>query len=210
MFFGQMPPRLIAEAIIGAALVVLLGIGLAWHAVRRLGGIPRVPRTRASYLLVTALWAGLLLALGTATAIVFLLRDFQVVEGRTRLAELRCRAIAPGHLQAELTTRRSSGPERYEMEGDSCEISVIQVSLRPGLRAFGVRELSRVDGVGPLERPRANPDWLDPQTSRGRRHAIDLLVRATRRAIVAVPVGAGERFYLVAAPNGPELERESG
>ncbi|HXI60172.1 MAG TPA: hypothetical protein VNO55_29110 [Polyangia bacterium] len=215
------PSRLIIGALVGAAVAVLLAAVLGWHALRRLFGVPRVPRPRATYMALVTLWAGMLALSGAAVVMALLLRDHQAVDGRTRLAELRCQAVGPGRVQMELTTTPSSAtdqpsapalaPERYEIQGDACVVSVMQIDLRSGLGILGPTRLSRIEGVGSqtgaLERPRVNPEWLTPRASQ-RLAPINLLVHDARQTSLSVPAG-GERFYLLASPSGPALEKAS-
>jgi hypothetical protein len=87
----------------------------------------------------------------------------------------------------------------------------MQVDLRSGLGILGPTRLSRIEGVGSqagaLERPRVNPEWLTPRAS-PRLAPINLLVHDARQTSLSVPVG-GERFYLLASPSGPALEKAS-
>jgi hypothetical protein len=204
VLFHQAPARLIVGVIVVAGFFVLLSASLGWHALLRARGTPRVPLARTTYVLAAVVWAALIAALGMAVVIVFLLRDNRAIDGRTPLAELRCETVSPGHLRAELTTRTSRAPEQYDLRGESCAVSVLEVNLRPSLRIFGVRELSRVEGMGPLERPRANPDWLTPHPS-GQRRLLNLVVQGAHRTWVAVPPSR-EKRTLVASPNGGQLE----
>jgi hypothetical protein len=202
--FSHAPVRLVVGAVVGAALAALLAAQLGWHAWRRLFGVPRVPRGRATYVVMAALWGGLMAACGATVVMALMLRDHQPVDGRHPLGELRCEAIAPGHLRVELTGPSSPTPEHYDLGGDACVVAVVDVELRPALRILGLRELARVEGVGPLARPRANADWLTPHPEpRGR--LLDLLVRRTQNVSVVVPADAQERFLVVTSPGRPTL-----
>ena len=202
--FSHAPLRLVIGAIVGAALAAMLAAQLGWHALRRLFGVPRVPRARATYVLMAALWGGLAVACGATVVLALILRDHQPVDGGHALVELRCQAIAPGHLRVELTAPPSPTPEHYDLGGDACVVSLVEVELRPGLRILGLRELARVDAVGSLARPRANADWLTPRPEpRGR--LLDLLVRRTQNFSVVVPADAQQRFLVVTSLGGPGL-----
>ena len=202
--FSHAPLRLVVGAIAGAALAAILAAQLGWHAYRRLFGVPRVPRGRATYVVMAALWGGLLAACGAAVVMALMLRDQQPVDAGHPLVELRCEAIAPGHLRVELSSPPSPTPEHYDLEGDACVVSVVAVELRPALRILGLRELARVDGVGPLPRPRVNAEWLTPHPEpRGR--LLDLLVRRTQNVSVVVPADAQERFLDITSPDRPAL-----
>jgi hypothetical protein len=153
---------------------------------------------------MAALWGGLAASCGAAVVMALMLRDHQPVDSGHPLVELRCETIAPGRLRVELTAPSSPAREDYDIGGDACVVSVVEVELRPGLRILGLRELARVDGVGSLPRPRANADWLTPRPEpRGR--LLNLLVRRTQNVSVVVPADAQERLLVVTSPGGPAL-----
>jgi hypothetical protein len=201
----QVPAKLFCGALLaavsGAALTLLLG----WHGIRRMFGVPRVPRPRAMYLALSTLWVALVATSFAAIGMILLLRDHQRVDGRTALGEVRCVASGPDHLQMQLLTSLSAAPERYDLEGDACIVWVKQEELRPGLAVLGVRAISRIDRIGPLARPDANPEWLTPRRFLGRRLR-DLVVRRTEAVPVTVPLGAQKRLVVVSSPGGPTLE----
>jgi hypothetical protein len=197
---SDVPARLIGGVLSAAVLLALLSGVLAWHGLRRLMDVPRVPRPMAMYLVLAGLW-GLAATACAATAIaVVLLRDHKRVDGRTTIGEVRCEQAQPGHVRIEVTAQASPTPmpERYEIAGDTCTLSVREVELRPGLQALGVSTLARVDGVGQLARPAANPAWLTPATVT-RSRLLDLVVRRTEAVSVVVPADAKPRA-LIAAP----------
>jgi hypothetical protein len=208
----DIPTHLPAKLLFGAVFAVLFGAALTlilgWHGLRRLFGIPRIPRPPALYLVLSTLWVAFVAAACGSIGMILLLRDHQRVEGRTELAEVRCDASGPDHLQAQLLTSRSAAPERYDLQGDACVVWVRQVELRPGFAALGVRALSRIDRVGPLDRPNATPEWLTPRRFLGRR-LTDLVVRRTEAVPVTVPAGAQKRMVVVSSPGGPTLEPAS-
>ena len=202
--FSHSPVRLVVVAIVGAVLVAMLAAHLGWHGLRRLFGVPRVPRGRATYVVMVALWSGLAAACSAAVLMALMLRDHQPAEDGHPLVELRCETIAPDHLQVELTAPTSLTPERYDLGGDTCVVSVVEVELRSGLRILGLRQLARVDSVGSRPRPRANADWLTPRPGQEGR-LLNLLVRRTQRVSVVVPADAQQHFLVVASPGGPAL-----
>jgi hypothetical protein len=206
--FSHVPGRLLGVALVGAALGALLAAHLGWHALRRLFGIPHIPRGRSSYVLMAVLWGGLVALCGGSLAIARMLRDHQPVDGRTPLAELRCQAVAPGRLQMQLVAPPSRALERYDLQGEACVVSVVEVELRPWLGILGMRQLSRVDGVGASPRPLANAEWLTPRPGRPRRF-LDVLVRDTRTVPLAVPADASPRLLIVPSRDGPLLTRGS-
>ena len=209
------PSRLIIGALAGAAVAVLLTALLGWHAIRRLFNVPRVPRAPAMYVVLVALWTAVLAVSCAAVAMAFLLRDHQPVEGPTRLAELRCQAVGPNRVQVELRAapvRKTAGaadPERHEVPGDACVVSVVLVDLRPTLSFLGPIHLARIGRAGSpasaRERPSINPRWLMPLAPPGIA-PVDLLVQGVREFSLRLPAG-GDRFYLTASPDGPALEK---
>jgi hypothetical protein len=206
----QVPAKLLWCALLavlfGAALTLLLG----WHGIRRMAGIPRVTRPREMYVALSTLWLVLVTTGLAAIGTMFLLRDHRRVDGRTELAEVRCQAVGPDRLRMEIRTSPSAAPERYDLEGDVCVVWVNQVELRPGLAVLGVGAVSRIDRVGPLARPNANPEWLTPRPVAGRR-LMDLVVRSTQSVPVTVPVDAQTRQVVLSSPGaGPTLEPASG
>jgi len=203
----QVPAKLLCCAVLavlfGAALTLLLG----WHAIRRLAGIPRLPRPLETYVALSTTWL-LLVATGlVAIGAIVLLRDHRRVDGRTELAEVRCQAVGPDRLRMEVRASPSAAPETYDLEGDACVVWVKQVELRPGLAILGVPAVSRIDGLGPLARPTANPEWLTPRPVAGRR-LLDLVVRRTESVPVTVPVDADRsQVVVLSSPGGgPTLE----
>ena len=207
------PSRLIAGALAGAALALLLAVVLGWHALRRLFNVPRVPRPPAMYVVLVALWTAVAALSGAAVAMALLLRDHRATDVRARLAEVHCQTLGPDRVQVELKAAPAlagvADPERYEVPGDSCVVSVVLVDLRPGLHILGPTRLLRFSGVGSQastrERPSLNPDWLTPRAP-GRLLPVNLLVQDARTVSLPVPAG-GERFYLLALPDGPVLEK---
>ncbi|HVR63065.1 MAG TPA: hypothetical protein VMU50_14280, partial [Polyangia bacterium] len=164
---AQTPSRLIVGALAGAAVAILLAAVLGWHALRRLLDVPRVPRPLSMYVVLTALWTAVAGVSGAAVTMALLLRDHRPVEAPTRLAELRCQAIGPDRVQIELRpamagkTASAAEPERYEVPGDACLVSVVLVDLRPQLGFLGPTHLLRIGGIGSpasaRERPSVNP-----------------------------------------------------
>jgi hypothetical protein len=206
---AETPARLIGGAAAAIALTATVSILIVRHALRRLLDVPRIPRSRAIYYLLAAAW-GLLVTCAAATAMAaLLLRDLRPLDGRTAIGEVTCQATAPGHLRAEVTLRApvAAAPERYDIQGEACVVSVLEVELRPGLRALGLDVLARVDGVGALVRPSTNPRWLTPD-DRPSARLLGLVVRRTRATPIVVPPDPKQRFVLVAAPGqDPALER---
>jgi hypothetical protein len=191
------PAGLLAGTGAAAALLALLSGLCAWHWLRRVLDVPRIPRPRAMYYALALAWGGLAAASAATTMGILLLRDHQRVAGRTELGEVRCEPTAAGHVRAEIKT--AAAPEQYDVSGDACTISIKEIELRPGLRALGLGSLARVDAVGTLTRPTANPGWLTPAETPGP-GLLGLVVRRTHAVRFVVPADPNRRFVLVAAP----------
>jgi hypothetical protein len=206
MFTAQVPAKLWCVAAIAVVALAAVTVVLAWHALRRLLGVPRVPRPPATYLALSALWVVLVASCSATLAMILLLRDHHRVDAHTELADVRCEAVGPDQLRMELRTSHATTPEWYELRGGACLVSVKQVRLWPGFALLGVGGLSRIDSVGSLARQGANPEWLMPRASAERR-LIDLVVRKTEAVDVEVPPDTSSRAVLVTSPSGPTLER---
>jgi hypothetical protein len=198
LHLSDVPTRLVGGVLVAGLLLALFSGVLAWHGLRRLMDVPRVPRPRAMYLVLAAMW-GLTATACAATAIaVLLLRDHQRLDGRTQIGQVRCEPATPGHVRLEVTaassSTSSSTPERYDIAGDSCTVSVREMELRPGLQALGLSTVARVHGVGPSARPEASPAWLIGSRLLG------LVVRRTQASSVVVPADSKQRFVLFATP----------
>ena len=202
---AQVPNKLLGGAIVGVALLAGLTLLLAWHGLRRVFDLPRVPKPRAMYVVLAGSWLALVTVCSAAIGAIALLRDYRHVDRPTQLAEVRCAAAGLDRLELELRPPSSATPERYDVPGDACIVWVKQVELRPGLEHLGLRALSRVEGVGPVVRPSANPDWLTPQPQRARR-LVDLFVRHTTTVPISVPQDLHVRLVLVSSPTGPTLQ----
>jgi hypothetical protein len=207
-WLAQVPGTLLYGAIAAMTMAAVLTMLLGWHALRRLLGIPRVPRPRAMYVVLGGFWIALVAACSAAVATIAMLRDYRPVDRATALAEVRCAPVGLDRAEAELRAAPAAPPERYQVEGDACIVWVNQVELRPGLGRFGVRALSRVEGVGPIARPGANPDWLTPRPQ-GPRGLVNLLVRRTETVPVAVPLDASARLTIVSSPSGPTVRQSA-
>jgi hypothetical protein len=195
--FSQVPLKLFCVALFGLATVAFLTVLLGWHGLRRLLDVPRVPRPRAMYLALVALWIAVVTIGATSVATIVLLRDHRRIDAPTTLGDVRCEAIGSDHVRVELRTSLAAAPERYEGPGDAaaCTVWVRQVELRSGLGVLGVRVLSRIESVGPRRLPAA----VD-----GHRF-IDLVARRTEAVPVAVPLDAQVHSVLVSSLSGPVL-----
>jgi len=203
---AQVPGKLLGIAVFGVALLAALTVFLSWHALRRVFDVPRVPRPPAMYVALGAVWLALATACAGAIGAIVLLRDYRDVDYPTDLAEVRCAAVDQGRMRLDLRAASPAGPESYQIEGDVCVVWVKQVELRPGLRRLGIHALSRVEGVGALVRPAANPYWLTPQPQ-GAGRLVNLMVRDTKTVAVPIPIGAPTRVVLMSSPTGPTLRQ---
>jgi hypothetical protein len=210
MFMAEVPAKLWLVAAIAVVSLAALTLMLGGHALRRLFGVPRMPRPAVMYVVLSALWVGLAASASATLGAIVLMRDHQRVAARTALADVRCQTVGPEQLHMEIRTSPAAAPESYALRGGACVVSIKQVQLRPVFDLLGVHDLSRVDKVvGSGEsfvRHSANPSWLTPQPSGGRR-VTDLVVRQTRAVDVVVPPEDGPGSVLVASPAGPSLER---
>jgi hypothetical protein len=200
---------LLAGALTATALMMFLSCLLAWHALRRVLDIPRLPRPRGMYWALGLAWGALAVA-STATAVAaLLLRDHQRLDGRTEVGELRCEPTVNGRARVELRTAGSplsAMPLRYDVDGQTCVVSVKEVELRPALRALGLGALARIDAVGSAAIPTTNPSWLTPAPA-GRAGLLGLVVQRTHAVQIAVPADPKQRFVVVAAPGeDPSLQ----
>ena len=207
-WFAQVPGTLLCGALVVMAMAAAMTVMLAWHGLRRVFGVPRVPRPRAMYVVLGGFWLALVAACSAAVATIALLRDYRPVDRATALADVRCAPLGLDRAEAELRPAPPAAPERYQVEGDACIVWVNQVELRPGLGRLGVRTLSRVEGVGPIPRPGTNPDWLTPRPD-GPRGLVNLIVRKTETVPVSVPLDARARQTIVASPSGPPVIQQS-
>lgn len=201
-FLSHVPGRMVGAMVAALLMTAALTALLFWHWLRRAMDVPRVPKPRAMYGALALGWAGLATLTAAVLVTAFLLRDHQRVAGATPLAVLRCEPIGPGRLRMEILPLNASAtrtPEHYELEGAACPASVVEVELRPGLRALGVPALARIDAVGPFARSRTNPGWLTPGAPR-RPDVTALVVRQSRVVQVLVPPEPGRQFVLTAAP----------
>jgi hypothetical protein len=207
-WLAQVPGRLLFGAFLCGALAAVVTVLLAWHWLRRVLGVPRVPRPPAMYVVLGGFWVALLAGGAAAVVTIALLRDYRRVDGPTQLAEVRCAPIGQDRAQLELRPAASSGPpERYEIQGaGACVVWVNQVVLRPGLEPLGLRALSRVESVGATARPATNPRWLTPRPQPAGR-LVDMVVRSTETIPIEVPPNAAARVIIVSSPNGPVLQQ---
>jgi hypothetical protein len=193
---------LLAGAFAATLLMTVVSGVLAWHGLRRLLDVPHLPRPAGVYWALLVTWALLATGAAATTMTALLLRDNQRLNGRTEIGELRCEATATGHVSLEI---RAAGappaavPERYDLPGDACVVSVKEVQLRPGLWPLGVETLARVDAVGPIARPAVNPTWLTPLPA-SRAGVLGLVIQRTHAVQIIVPADPKQRFVVVAAP----------
>ena len=192
---GQVPLKLLCVALVGLAAVAFLTVLLGWHGLRRALDVPRVPRPRAMYVALGALWIALAMTGAMAVATIALLRDHRRIDAPTTLGDVRCEAVGSDHVRVELRTPPAAAPEHYDVPGDACTVWVRQVELRDGLGVLGVRVLSRIESIGTARRPTA--------VEGGR--FIELVARRTEAVPVTVPLDAQVHSVLVSSLRGPVL-----
>src|SRR6266540_1621454 len=208
----HVPGPLLATAVPAAVLGAVITLLLGWHALRRLLKIPRFPRPLGMYVALSTLWVVLVTITLAAAGVILLLRDHRSVDGRTRLAEVRCQPVRTDHLQVELVSSPSEAPERHDLAGDACVIWVEQLEVRPGFAILGVRALSRIDRVGDAAVAAGNPESLSPRGFVARflaRRLTDLVVRRSEAVRVTIPADAQRRVVVVSSGVGPTLEHTS-
>jgi hypothetical protein len=204
------PYLLIAVGGVAGLAGLILFLWLASAALKRLFDRPRVPLGRATYVILTALCGGLLTLGGVAYGIGRLLRDHARLEGRVRLAELRCEKGAPGHVRITFSPANTTlAPERIESIGSTCLGSADLVRMRALPSRLGVSALVRVTRVGEANRPVLNPEWLRPGSPTAP-WPMGLVVRDSHAASVAAAPDARAVYQLVASPEGLTLEKSGG
>jgi len=200
--FSEVPFKLLFATAVGLLAAIALTVLLAWHGVRRFLDVPRVPRPAGMYVALTTLWIALVTTASMLVATIALLRDHRRIDAPTALGDVRCEAIGADHARAELRTSLAAAPEQYDVAGGGCTVWVRQVELRPGLGVLGARILSRIESVGAVRRPAANPGWMTPGSGGG---LVDLVVRTTEAVAVPVPADAQVHEVQVSALSGPTL-----
>jgi hypothetical protein len=204
--FHRAPTPLIAGALLGSVLMLLVSATLFWHWIRRRLNITYVPRVREVYVALGIAWGALATCCVSMLMAVMLLRDHSRIDARTELAEVRCEPAGPGRVRAEVTFA-GAAPESYDIEGSACVLSVTELEMRTALQALGMGTLARVDKVGSSPRVMINPVWLAPNASTVSGLLLALAVRYSRVIPVTLPADAQHRFVLVAAPGrDPVLE----
>jgi hypothetical protein len=210
-WFSNAPAKFGVATSAALVLTTALTCLLAWHWLRRALDVPRVPRPRAMYGTLVVLWAALAASSVAALVAGLLLRDHRRLAGPTDLAVLRCQQTAAGRLRMEvlpLGSRQAGAAEQYDLEGNACDASIIEIELRQSLRALGMPALARLDAVGPFSRPRINPAWLTPASGRPA-NLTGVVVLQSRVMHIVVPTDPTRRFILTAAPGqNPSLRED--
>lgn len=209
-WFSALPGKLVAGTVVAFALTAALTILLLWHAVRRALDVPRITRPPAMYGTLTVAWVGLAAMTVAVVLAGALLRDHQRLAGPTDLAVVRCQPNGAGRLRMEvlpLGSRQAAAPEVYDLDGQSCAASVVEIEVRPGVRVLGIPGLARLDAVGPFTRPRTNPAWLTPGSPQA--ELTSFVVRQSRVVHVVIPPDPARRFVLTATPGQDASLREA-
>jgi hypothetical protein len=189
---------------------LVLFLWLALRGLARLFDRPRVPLGPATYIILVALCGGMLTVGGAAYGIARLLRDHARLEGRVRLAELRCEKAGPGHVRITFAPSNSgTSPERIDSVGSACLVSADLVRLRSWPSRLGVSALVRVTKVGEAERPSQNPVWLST-ASTAPQWPMSLMIRDAQTTSVAAAPDARAVYQVVASPDGLVLEKSGG
>jgi hypothetical protein len=205
---------------VAGVLGVLLFLWLLWHGLRRVVDSPRIPMSRATYMVLGVLCLVMLAVAAFPLGVGRLLRDHARVDGqRTQVAEIRC---APGPRGTVRITYAPTGAgdapaEQIESTGPSCRLSAEVVTLRALPARLGLGTLVRITQVGENARPSEAPDWLLPVPDVAPAFPMALVVRQARRVSLQAQPDAGAVYHLMASPDGLALhtagataERPSG
>lgn len=209
-FAPDTPYLLIAVGGVAGLAGLILFLWLFLRALGRLFDRPRVPLGAATYAVMTVLCAGLLGLGAVAYGITQLLRDHARLEGRVRLAELRCETAAPGYVR--ITFSPVDGkvpPQRIDSPGTACVVSADLVRMRALPSRLGVSAMVRVTRVGEASPPLQNPEWLRPGNTAAP-WPLGLVVRGSHAASVAAAPDARAVYQVVASPEGLTLEKSGG
>jgi hypothetical protein len=197
----------IGAGVLGAGLL----LWLLFHAGRSLVDQPRVPRSRATYGFYTMLCVVLLAGAGVSFGLQRLMRDHARLDGKTRMAEVRCERAGAGKVR--LTYAAANAPAArasVESAGSSCELAADLVTMRSFMRRLGMGNLVRVTRLGGEARPPENPGWLTPDVRSPSALPLRLLVHDAREATVSLPPDDKAVFHLVASPEGGLALEKSG
>jgi hypothetical protein len=159
--FPHAPGPLVVAGITGVFVGGLLLLVLAWHVLRRIMDVPRVPLGPAVYALLLLICAatlgGGLLALVLAAA----LEDWQTVPEHAAVAEVRCQrdGAAVKVTLVPIASDGSHGPaETAAATTAPCDLTIERLAFAPPLsRVLGQRQ--RVTSLAGRPRPGETPAW---------------------------------------------------
>ena len=184
---------------VGGALLLLL----AWHVLRRLLDIPRVPLRAGTYVFLVvacaALLAGGLGALGLAAA----LDDWESVPDRVPLAEVHCQKTGTGARLTFVALKPDGtrGAEEAEtVDALPCDLAIARLQFIPALARLGQRQ--RVSRVGPRPRATATPPW------RALPRPFGLVVAEAADHQLTVPPEDDHAYRVVSDGSGFRVERQ--
>jgi hypothetical protein len=203
--FEQAPGWLVVLAItsivLGAALLVLL----AWHVVRRLLDVPRIPRGRGLYAILVSLCALFIVEGVTALAVAAALGDWRAPIGAGTVAEVRCRRTGPTRVElgyVPIDPDGQRGPEEKQtIEALPCQVAVERLRFLPALARLGLIERLRLARVGALDRPTSTPVWRSLPQPMG----LPIALAETQR--LAIPSEDGANYRVVADDRGVRAEK---
>jgi hypothetical protein len=216
----EIPVILKTIGAVAGVLGVLLFLWLAWHGLRRVLDSPRIPMSRATYMVFGLLCVVMLAIAAFPLGVGRVLRDHARVDGqRTQVAEVRCAPGPQGKVRITFapTGAGQAAPEQIESTGPSCRLSAEVVTLRALPARLGLGTLVRVTQVGEAARPSEAPDWMLPVPDVAPAFPMALVVRQARRVSLQAQPDAAAVYHLVASPDGLALhtagataERPSG
>lgn len=191
----------------------VLGAGLFfWLLLRALGRLfdrPRIPMSRATYVVLSLLCLVLLAVAALPLGIGQVLRDHARIDGQsTQVAEVRCTPAAQGKVHIRFSPRgadASAPAESIESTAGSCHLSAEVVTLRALPRHLGLGTLVRVTQVGEAALPSETPAWALPVPDVTPTFPMLLVVRQTRRVSLQASPNKATVYQVVASPDGVAL-----
>jgi hypothetical protein len=203
----EIPVVLKTIGAVAGALGVLLFLWLVWHGLRRVVDSPRIPMSRATYLVLGLLCVVMLAIAAFPLGVGRLLRDHARIDGqRTQVAEVRCAPGPQGKVRITFApTGGGAAAEQVESTGPSCRLSADVVTFRALPARLGLGTLVRVTQVGEAARPTDAPGWLLPVPDVAPAFPLALVVRHSRRVSLQAQPDAAAVYHLVASPDGLAL-----
>jgi hypothetical protein len=205
----EIPVVLKTIGAVAGVLGVLLLLWLVWHGLRRVIDSPRIPMSRATYLVLGLLCLVMLAVAAFPLGVGRLLRDHaRIDEQGTQVAQIRC---TPGPQGKVTITYAPVGDgavaEQIESTGPSCRLLAEVVTLRSLPARLGLGTLVRVTQVGEATRPTDAPSWLLPVPDVAPAFPMALVVRQSRRVSLQAQPDAAAVYHLVASPDGLAFHR---